>query len=117
MRRLVMSALAVPILFAAACGGSDTKPPGGGGGPGREAAKDPGALIDASMTSQVGVLLDEVPMSMRDRVADALIAKPDDFWKARAVTQIKLTAYRLVFRVDFYDDPKDALPLPLDKQW
>ena len=47
-------------------------------------AKDPGAILDVSMSSQVGVLLDEVPMSIRDRVAATLIAEPPDFWTARA---------------------------------
>ena len=81
-----------------------------------EATVDPGALIKTSLTSKVGVLLDEVPASMRDRVAQALIGKPSSFWIARARIQIKLTTYRLVFRQYFYSasgaGAKQQLPLP-----
>src|SRR5690349_2661536 len=43
---------------------------GGAGGSGSVPAPstDPGALLDVSMTSKVGILLDEVPAGMRDRV-------------------------------------------------
>jgi hypothetical protein len=83
--------------------------------------QDPGALISVAMNSTVGVLLDEIPMSMRDRVAAALIAKPNDYWVSRAKRQINLTTYRLVFRQAFYSKMKamgkDSLPLPPDSVW
>src|SRR5689334_16320172 len=98
-RALVLTAVVVPSIVAAvSCGG------GGNGGTGGNATqKDPGALLDATMKSQVGVVLDDLPMSMRDRVAQTLIAKPSDFWIARATAQAKLTTYRLVFRQLYYD--------------
>src|SRR5688572_8891218 len=49
---------------------------GGGGAGGRPA----GALVRVTMESRVGVLLDELPLSMRDRVADAILAEPPSFW-------------------------------------
>jgi hypothetical protein len=81
-----------------------------------EAKVDPGALIKTSMNSKVGVLLDEIPASIRDRVAQQLIAEPSSFWITRARNQIALTTYRLVFRQYFYSasgtGAKQQLPLP-----
>jgi len=79
----------------------------------------PGALVSASMDSTVGVVLDEIPMSMRDRVAASLIAKPKDYWIARARSQINMTKYRLAFRPGYYpkEQNKLQLPLPPDVQW
>ena len=117
---------AIAALAVAACSSSSSGSGGsgaGGKGSGGHEDKDPGAIVDATMTSTVGVLLDEVPSSMRDRVAQSLIAKPASFWTDRAKTQIGLTAYRLVFRQNYYDfteagDPtKDSLPIPLPDQW
>jgi hypothetical protein len=75
---------------------------------------DPGALVTARMNSTVGVLLDEIPASMRDRVAQSLIGKPHSFWLTRAKNQVKLTTYRLVFREFFYGggNNKKQLPFP-----
>jgi hypothetical protein len=77
---------------------------------------DPGALVRTQMTSTVGVLLDEIPSSIRDRVAADLAARPNDFWIDRAQRQISLTQYRLVFRNQFYAGQKSTqrfqLPLP-----
>jgi len=67
------------------------------------------------MSSQVGVLLDEIPASMRNRVAQRLLGKPSSFWVDRARNQIALTTYRLVFRQYFYGggfSGKQQLPLP-----
>jgi hypothetical protein len=126
IRRLLLLSLVAVLpagLIASACkgggGGSGTTGSLGGQAP----VGDPGALIDATMDSQVGVVLDEVPASIRDRVAQALIARPADFWTARAITQAKLTTYRLVFRQLYYpltpdgDPTKDSLPLPLPAGW
>jgi hypothetical protein len=105
-----VSLLAIPLVVAGyACSSTPpvvVTPP-----------KDPGALIDATMSSQVGVLLDEVPMGIRDRVAAALMARPTDFWIERARSQARLTTFRLVFRRGYYDTDKDSLPLPLSDAW
>jgi len=71
-------------------------------------------LIHVTATSQVGVLLDELPESIRERVAKALLAKPDSFYEARARRQLTLSTYRLNFRAAFYDEDsgKSQLPLP-----
>jgi len=90
-------------------GGSDG---GAAGAAGSNA--DPGALIHVTATLQVGVLLDELPESIRERVAKALLAKPDSFYEARARRQLTLSTYRLNFRAAFYDEDsgKSQLPLP-----
>lgn len=80
------------------------------GGP----ADDPGALIDVTMESRVGVVLDEFPEAMRDRAAELFLAKPTSFWETRARRQTRMTNYRLAFRQFFYDD-KLQLPLPPDE--
>ncbi len=81
---------------------------------GAAGSADPGALVHVTATSKVGVLLDEVPDSIRERVAAALIAKPDSFYEARAKQQLTLSTYRLNFRSSFYDEDsgKNQLPLP-----
>jgi len=84
--------------------------PGGGGPP------DPGALIEVSMSSRVGVLLDEIPANIRDRVANAYLAISDDFWEAHARRQVEATKYRLTYR-NFYYANKGQLPLPPDAVW
>ncbi len=75
-----------------------------------------GALIKASMNSKVGVVLDELPVGMRSRVAASLIAKPASYWQERAKMQVRLTGYRLVFREYFYGGKKQ-LPLPPENIW
>jgi hypothetical protein len=73
---------------------------------------EPGALIQLNLESQVGVLLDEIPASIRERVAASLLAKDDEFWVARAKRQLALANYRLNFRAAFYEEEKAQLPLP-----
>jgi len=87
---------------------------GGDSGAAGEGSADPGALIHVTATSRVGVLLDEVPKSIRERVASALLAKPDSFYEARARRQLSLSTYRLNFRAAFYEEGsnKNQLPLP-----
>src|SRR5262249_54096108 len=69
---------------------------------------DPGSLVKITMTSKVGVMLDEIENTSvstpttRDRVATALLAKDETFWKARATLQLRLTAERLVYRSLYY---------------
>ena len=62
-------------------------------------------------------MLDEIPVSMRARVASALIGKPRSFWVERAKAQLRLTTYRLIYRQSFYDAKKHALPLPPESKW
>ena len=81
------------------------------------AAPDPGSLVATTATSTVGVLLDEIPASMRDRVAQALIARPPSFWTERARQQLRLTSYRLVFRGFYYSASRKQLPLPPESVW
>lgn len=78
-----------------------------------------GALIRVSAESRVGVLLDEVPAASRDRVAAALLAKPESFFVERAKRQLALASYRLNFRQSFYEDEehKKQLPLPPEQVW
>lgn len=80
---------------------------------------DPGTLIAVSLDGKVGVLLDEIPMSMRERVATALAANDEAFWIDRAKQQLRLTGLRLVFRKYFYDESenKKALPIPPEEKW
>src|SRR5215471_296210 len=82
-------------------------------------APDPGSLVRTTMNSEIGVVLDEIPQSMRNRVAADLIAKPASFWKDRAKAQLRLTTYRLVFREFFYapDRSRQSLPLPPEDLW
>jgi Lysyl oxidase len=76
-----------------------------------------GGLVRTTLASEVGVVLDEIPASMRGRVAAAMLAKPASFWIARAREQLGFTTYRLVFREAFYDAKKGALPLPPEAKW
>ncbi len=83
------------------------------------ATTDPGALLALSMTSTVGVLLDEIPEAARQRVIDDLLAKPTTYWEQRAHKQIETTSYRLVFR-NLYFEPEEGkgiLPLPPVETW
>jgi hypothetical protein len=81
--------------------------------------KDPGALVAVEMSSTVGVLLDEIPESERDRVAALLFDEAPGFWKQRAGAQVALAGYPLVFRDFFYDEEegKGQLPLPPAELW
>lgn len=81
--------------------------------------QDPGALVRVQMDSQVGVLLDEIPESTRNRASADLLSQTDEFWGERAKDQVHLMSYRLVFRDAFYDESeaKGALPLPPEEIW
>lgn len=82
-------------------------------------AADPGGLVRVSTRSKVGVLLDEVPTSIRDRVAADLAAAPPSFWEARARMQIETTTYRLIYRSFYYParSGRRQLPLPPAETW
>jgi hypothetical protein len=75
-----------------------------------------GALIAITMNSRVGVLLDELPASMRDQAAASLLAETDEYWLALARQQTRLTTRRLNFR-NFAYPGKNQLPLPPEAVW
>ncbi len=120
---LLVPLLALPLFAASACDED------------RELGRpDPGALIDVTFKSQVGVLLDELPAAARERVAADLLARPPEFWKARAERQIQMMQRKLLARgttalPDFAteDDPEGEpgaskekraqLPLPPKEVW
>lgn len=79
-------------------------------------AEDPGSLLDLTMASTVGVLLDDIPALDRDRIAQILLAEPAEIWAARAGLQVETTYYRLTYRPFFYDEV-GQLPLPPREQW
>jgi hypothetical protein len=78
-----------------------------------------GSLIQVTMNSTVGVLLDELPSAQRSAIETSLIAKPDAFWTGRAKRQAKLTGLRLVFRTNYWMTMpvKDSLPIAPDSAW
>jgi hypothetical protein len=82
---------------------------------------DPGSLVRTTMTSRVGVLLEDFPVAMRDRVAAAVLAQPDEWWIERARWQLRLTYVHLVYRKYYFPsderDSKNALPLPPEENW
>ena len=81
-----------------------------------EKADDSGSLLDLTLASTVGVLLDDIPMADRDRIAQRLLAEPAAVWQGRAGLQVETTYYRMIFRNTFYDD-RGQLPLPPREQW
>ncbi len=81
-------------------------------------SSDPGALIKMEMQSTVGVLLDEIPAGpQREAAANQALARGRQFWIDRALRQVKLSAYRLVFRGDYYAKSKGPLPLTPISTW
>ena len=105
----------VGLTLLAACATGDDPDQIAGAGLGSSGALV-GALIDVRMDSQVGVLLDELPGSLRQRVATAMLARPASFWRARAEMQIETTAYQLSYRNAFYVN-KGQLPLSPRQTW
>jgi hypothetical protein len=75
-----------------------------------------GALIAVQMESQVGVLLNGYPESIRERVAESLIAAPEEHWEELARRQVRYTVHRLNFR-NFIYPGKGQLPLPPRELW
>ncbi len=75
-----------------------------------------GALISVKMESKAGVLLDELPETIRDQAVDIIMARPASFWEELARKQVQLTKRRLNFRNFAYDD-KGQLPLPPEELW
>src|SRR5262245_62279470 len=75
-----------------------------------------GALLQVDLSSQVGVVLDDLPTAKRSDVAKWLLSQSTDYWKARAIRQITLAYYRLNFR-NYYVSNQGALPLPDPSLW
>lgn len=77
-----------------------------------------GALVQVTMDSTVGVLLDDFPAEYREQYAQEAMEQPDSFWLERAKTQLRLTNMRLNFRNGFYPKgTKWQLPLPTEDRW
>ncbi|HKW15910.1 MAG TPA: lysyl oxidase family protein [Terriglobales bacterium] len=79
-----------------------------------------GALVRMDMTTTVGVLLDEFPRGeQREDAAEWALSQDHDFWVKRAMSQVNLTSYRLVFRQFYYPAPpvRGDLPLPAQAAW
>jgi hypothetical protein len=94
------------LLAVCSCGGPD------------DGTDDPGALVRMTMQSQVGVLLDEIPAGMRERVARDILDQGPELWTQRAHHQIEHTFHRLVYRQYVYEqDAKLQLPLPPRELW
>jgi hypothetical protein len=81
-----------------------------------KAQSETGALIKVSLNGNAGVLLDEFPQDMQDRVALDLIRKNNGFWRIRAQEQVETTLYRLIYR-NFYYANRGRLPLPPKEVW
>src|SRR5262249_57373967 len=75
-----------------------------------------GALVQVSLSSQVGVVLDDLPAAKRADVAQWLLSQGTDYWKARVIRQLTLAYYRLNFR-NYYVSNQGALPLPDPSLW
>jgi hypothetical protein len=77
----------------------------------------PGALIEVTLDSKVGVVLDEIPLKQRAAAASYYLAKGSQFWKDRAFAQAQNTSYRLVYRQFFYSGNKTMLAMPPKELW
>ena len=102
------------VLAAVGTGCGEVDSQGGGTGADEPAfAAAPGALVEVSLQSRVGVVLDEIPSAQRAAAASYYLAQPDSFWEARARQQIRHTQYRLTYRNFFYDESEHRRTLAL----
>lgn len=78
-----------------------------------------GALVSVSMTSSVGILLEDFPLASRSRLATAFAALPQAYWQERAKQQVRLATYRLIYRQYYYpaNSGRDSLPLTEPEAW
>jgi hypothetical protein len=79
-----------------------------------------GALVEVTLPSRVGVLLDEIPQNQRAAAASYYLGRPSQFWKDRAILQAQHTSYRLTYRNFFYegsDPPKGMMAMPPKDLW
>lgn len=107
----MLSFTGVGVVFAATANEAQSLPSGERGAP--------GALIDVTLDSRVGVVLDEIPAAQRGAAASYYLGKGNQFWKDRAVAQALHTTYRLTYRNFFYDEdpPKGMLAMPPRELW
>jgi hypothetical protein len=84
-----------------------------------ESRRAAGALIDVTLASKVGVVLDEIPQQQRAAAAAYYLAKNNQFWKDRAIAQAQNTSYRLTYRGFYYDEAlgKAMLAMPPKELW
>src|SRR5262249_18206235 len=75
-----------------------------------------GALVQVDLSSQVGVVLDDLPAAKRADVAQWLLSQGTDYWKARAIRPITMTNSRLYFPYSYVSN-QGALPLPDPSLW
>jgi hypothetical protein len=80
------------------------------------ASAAPGAIVEVKMNSNVGILVDDYPATIKERVINDYLNKPNLFWYKRASQQVEATLYRLVYR-NFYYNNKGQLPLPPRELW
>jgi hypothetical protein len=79
-----------------------------------------GALVEVTLPSKVGVLLDEIPQGQRAAAASYYLSRPSQFWKDRAILQAQHTSYRLTYRNFFYEGsnpPKGMMAMPPKDLW
>jgi len=70
-----------------------------------------GGLVEVTYSSTVGVLLDDVPMNIRERVAQYYLNQPESFWNAKAKLQGFMLEYQQVFRLYVANElPEDFNP-------
>jgi hypothetical protein len=100
-RRRVFGYPLVGLVLTAVTAACATADDGADGDSAAVSAFPDGALINVSMESQVGVLLDDLqalPPAEAAKIQADIMAKPQDFWKERARMQLRLTIQRQYFR-------------------
>jgi len=77
-----------------------------------------GALLRVSATSEVAVILEELPSALRDQAMEMLMSADDEFWVQRATKQISHARYVLTYRRHYYPgEQKQQLMLPPRQLW
>lgn len=98
-------------------GGSGGASGAGQGGGGQAGAEDPGAIVEVSFASKVGVLLDELDGEARERAAKEALGRPATFWQEQAARQVETATYRLIYRNYYHEEERWQLPLPPRELW
>eukprot|EP01088_Endostelium_zonatum_P004476 TRINITY_DN15747_c0_g1_i1.p1 TRINITY_DN15747_c0_g1~~TRINITY_DN15747_c0_g1_i1.p1 ORF type:complete len:128 (-),score=5.27 TRINITY_DN15747_c0_g1_i1:35-418(-) len=68
----------------------------------------PGALVEVSYLSTVGVILDDVPMNIRERVAKYYLNQDESFWEQKARLQgfmLEFSQVSDVFYINIFNAP------------
>src|ERR1041384_3640869 len=115
------------VVFFVAAAGCGSEPSASLEARSSAATSDTGALVKMEMSSTVGVLLDDVPAGpVREAAAAEAMAQSTAAWTDRAMREVKLTYYRLVFRQLYWSGfwnggaggiNKGPLPLPPKSIW